>query len=79
MFLNAWKYISERDALAKVVSKRPNRKESEAKLQALNEEIIALSKQKQSLKSKFRKRHKDLDVLLAAAYDLKEELKGKLL
>ncbi|GFT14290.1 THO complex subunit 7 homolog [Nephila pilipes] len=63
------------DALAKIIIKLPDRKETEIKLKALNEEIEDLAESKKQLESKLETRHKELRVLLSAAASLKETLK----
>ncbi|GFY68512.1 THO complex subunit 7 homolog [Trichonephila inaurata madagascariensis] len=63
------------DALAKIIVKLPDRKETEIKLKALNEEIKGLGESKKQLESKLETRHKELGVLLSAAATLKETIK----
>ncbi|XP_015904902.1 THO complex subunit 7 homolog [Parasteatoda tepidariorum] len=60
------------DALARIIAQQPDRKETEAKLKALNEEIESLAVSKMNLEKKLDKRHKELQVLLGAAYELQK-------
>ncbi|KFM80268.1 THO complex subunit 7-like protein, partial [Stegodyphus mimosarum] len=58
------------DALARIISEQPDRKETHSKLQLLGEEIASLEKAKQDLQMKLEKRHKQFKVLLSAAHRL---------
>lgn len=64
----------EYDALAKLIDKRPDRKETLSKLQQLKLEIASLQKTKEDLDQKLEKRRKQFQVLLTSAYELQQVL-----
>lgn len=72
-------HLTEYDALARIISEQPDRKETHSKLQTLGEEIKGLEKTKQDLEMKSLKRHKQFKVLLSAAYQLQQIIKSKLI
>ncbi|KAF8768046.1 THO complex subunit 7 like protein [Argiope bruennichi] len=63
------------DALARIITQLPDRKETEEKLKVLNDEIKALDESKRQLESKIETRHKELQVILSSAATLKEHIK----
>ncbi|GIY51123.1 THO complex subunit 7 [Caerostris extrusa] len=65
------------DALARIITQLPDRKETEIKLKLLNEEITALNDTNKQLESKIDTRHKELKVLLNSAAALEEHIKDE--
>ncbi|XP_046840346.1 THO complex subunit 7 homolog [Xenia sp. Carnegie-2017] len=64
----------EYDALAKVISKQPNRKETSSEINVLEKELQTLTETQQTLTTKLELRKKQLHLLVHTIHELQEML-----
>ncbi|KAJ8789002.1 hypothetical protein J1605_022408 [Eschrichtius robustus] len=70
------KYHQEYDALAKVIHRHPDRRETLKKLEALGKELKHLSHIKESVEGNLEWKRKQFYVLLSILYELKQTLEN---